>query len=500
MSLAIDARSGPYGRGVCPDITDRAERDDATAEAIRRMCRPGCPPQERERLREQVVRWHLPMAHRLARGYRDRGEHLDDLMQVAAMALVKAVDGYRPDRGTSFASYATPTILGEVKRHFRDRVWSVHVPRQLQERCLEVTRVRAALVQGLQRSPSLREIADALGVSEADVRATESSTSAYRADSLNRRVGFEQDACERLDLLGEQDADLTAVCDRVTLRAALEQLPARERYVVHRYFFEHRTQDQIAAELRTSQMTVSRLLAHTLTMLRARLAAGSAPDDGTGETAGPRIHTYEARPGCLIATVGAPTQGSDPGQLREELVRLAVTRRPRALVVDLRRLRDPGPGVLRALVDTYRAGGHTGTRLRVVNVAPCLFEAMRRAGVIRLFPCHAVACTAPAATDRSSVIGAVARPAPPAAPAGRRPGPARPVTPRGDRRPRRYPPVPARRGRRCAATGGGRHVGAPPAVPVIPAGPAGRSRPPPGAGSTTVRRPLRGRRERMTSG
>ncbi|WP_412102978.1 sigma-70 family RNA polymerase sigma factor [Plantactinospora sp. KLBMP9567] len=126
-------------------------------------------------LARRLLRRNLPFAHRLARGYRDRGENLDDLLQDAALALIKAVDGYDPDRGTSFTAYARPTILGELKRHFRARAWGVHIPRQLQERCLEVTLARADLTQRLQRTPSVPDIAAALGLTEDGVRATDAS-------------------------------------------------------------------------------------------------------------------------------------------------------------------------------------------------------------------------------------------------------------------------------------------------------------------------------------
>jgi RNA polymerase sigma-70 factor (sigma-B/F/G subfamily) len=333
-------------RPTVPVLADRDQRDLATVKAIRLMRRPGCPDAERDRLREQVVSWNLPLAHGLARGYRDRGESLEDLCQVAALALVKAVDNFDPDRGTCFAGYATPTILGEVKRHFRDRVWSVHVPRQLQERCLDVTRTRAELIQRLGRSPSTAEIAAALGVTEAQVSATELSTWAYRADSLNRRVGPDQDACERQDLLGEPDRALEVLCDRVTLEAALDRLPDRARHVVHRYFFDNRTQDQIAAEIGLSQMSVSRLLAHTLAQLRAQLAPEAAGRDEGNR--GLRVRTHEARPGCLVVTIcGRHTGVRQTTELRDALVQIALTDRPATLVVDLRTLVQPSDRIAR---------------------------------------------------------------------------------------------------------------------------------------------------------
>jgi RNA polymerase sigma-B factor len=397
MSMLIDVRHGtaapPHYSAM---VADRREREQATIEAIRRMRRPGCPRAEREQLREHAVRWQLPLAERLARGYRDRGEDLDDLRQVAALALVKAIDGFDPDRGSTFVGYATPTILGEVKRHFRDRAWSVHVPRQLQERCLNATRLRAELAQRLQRGPSLREVAEALGVTEVEARITEASASAYRPDSLNRRVGFEHDSAERQDLLGDDDPELDNLGDRVTVRDAVETLPARARYVVRRYYFDHRTQDQIAAELGTSQMTVSRVLAHALAQLRNRLSTDAAEGDGSGTTDRLRVRTYEARPGCLVATVAMPAGEFPAAQLRTVLVDMAVTRRPRMLVLDLRQLKNCGPQIARVLIDARRACAHVGASLHVLNVAAELFEVLHQSGVTRLLPCRPITSPPPA--------------------------------------------------------------------------------------------------------
>jgi RNA polymerase sigma-B factor len=380
MSVDVDCRPGVR-------VLDSAVREQATVEALRRRRGPGCPAVERDRLRDQVLRWNLSFAHRLARRYRDRGENLDDLQQVAALALLKAVDGYDPDRGTSFTAYARPTIVGEIKRHFRDRVWSVHMPRQLQERSLDVTRARADLVQRLQRTPSTSEVAAVLGVTAEEVQTTAASTSAYRSDSLNRRVGFDDDACERQDLLGGLDASLEAVNDRVTLEAALSQLPERARRVVQRYFFDNRTQDQIALELGTSQMTVSRLLAQTLAQLRSQLT----PHRGTchDEPSPAPVRTYEAERSSLVAAVteSSATVESVP-HWRDTLIRLIVRRRPRTLVLDLRTVQESSAGMIRALVDVYRACGHTGSRFCVVNVPPGLYAALRASGVTRLFACR----------------------------------------------------------------------------------------------------------------
>ncbi|GAA3939482.1 hypothetical protein Aau02nite_48390 [Amorphoplanes auranticolor] len=387
--------------GMDAGSADPDQRDRESIEIIRLMRDPDCPAAERGRLREQVVRWNLPLARGLASRYQHRGETLDDLIQVAALALVKAADGYDPERGHSFTGYAAPTILGELKRHFRDRVWAVHVPRRLQERCLEATRTRTELAQRLHRAPSAAEIATAMGVTEAEVRATEASASAYRADSLNRPVGGHDDAAERQDLLGYEDGSLEAMCNRLTVRAVVDRLPGRERQIIEGYFFGDRTQAQIAGELRTSQMSVSRLLSRTVAKLRDRLTdqAASAPRQPLPNSAGVRVRTHRVRPGYLVAAVRGRLDAEGVADMRDALVDLAVTHRPPMLIVDLRHVRDAAATVAGALLDAYRAGGHTGTRLCVVNVPAQLHVLLCRAGLHRLFACRPVRPAAPLAAD-----------------------------------------------------------------------------------------------------
>ncbi|PRY20141.1 sigma-70 family RNA polymerase sigma factor [Pseudosporangium ferrugineum] len=398
--------------------TDAAARDRATVEAIRSMHAAECRPAERRRLRELVIRRQLPLARHLARGYADRGEPVEDLVQVAALALVKAVDGFDPERGTSFAAYAYPTILGELKRHFRDRSWSVHVPRQLQERCLEVTRARADLVQRLHRAPTAGEIAEVLGIPEADVRTATATTSAYRADSLNRPVGSAEDPCEQQELLGDPDGNFEHTDDRITLQPALAELPERARHAVCRYFFDNRTQDEIAAELHTSQMSVSRLLTQALAHLKSWLSPSPPPGNATG---GMRVYTYEPRQGCLVATVGAPAGVTALGELRDALIRILIGRRPGTLVVDLRRLPQASPVIARALLDTYRAAGHVGARVCVVNVAADLLALLRRTGVARLLPCRGVPAERAARGSNAPDAGRNSEPSMPAATNGSAP-------------------------------------------------------------------------------
>jgi RNA polymerase sigma-B factor len=409
-TYAPPAVAGRHARGSAAQAAFE-QREKATIAAIRALRQPACPRTERDRLRQAAVQRNLPLAHRLARGFQHRGESLEDLLQVAALALVKAVDGYDPGRERSFTGYATPTILGEIKRHFRDRVWTVHVPRGLQERCLEVTRIRGELTQRLHRAPSAGEIADAMGVTEAEVRVTEASTSAYRADSLNRPVSAGESACERQDFLSAPDDELEHLHDRLTLQAAIRRLAPRARHVLDRYFFGNLTQAQIADELGTSQMSVSRLLAQSVTHLRAELADQPGAG-GDGEALDAPVRTYTAGPGCVVATVhGVALDDDSADRLRDTLIDLAMSRRTRTLVVDLRRVTEPDQALVRVLWHTHRACGHAGTRLYVVNAGAPVHDLLRRTGLTRLFPCRPVTPprSAPTATRTSALP---AQPAP----------------------------------------------------------------------------------------
>jgi RNA polymerase sigma-B factor len=421
-----------------------------TAELIRRARDPRCPRLERNRLRDRAVALNLPLAEGLAGRYRHRGEDVEDLTQVAALALVKAVRRYDPARGRAFVGYAAPTILGELKRHFRDRVWSVHVPRRLQERCLAVTRGRADLTAVLGRPPSAAEIAGHLGVTEVEVHATEASQSAYRADSLNRQTGADSQGSERQDLLGAEDPDLVAVCDREALRAAVDRLPPREKYVVEHYFYARRTQADVASDLGTSQMSVSRTLSRAVAALRDLLLLqpdgdSERPVPAGGEPtapvvrAGPRGHV-------VVAVRGDLDDAGAAARLRDALVDVAVVRRPRALVVDLRRVSRLGPSAVRALVDGHRACGHVGAALCAVNIPHEAYDVLRQRSVVRLFTCRPLV------------------PPRPRPPAPRAAGPERGDLP-SDHGPLRLPAVSRENGpvrsRTAPATGGGRPARSP---------------------------------------
>lgn len=225
---------------------------------------------ERVELRNQLVRMHIPLVEHLARRFRNRGEPLDDLTQVATIGLIKSVDRFDHERGVEFSTYATPTIVGEIKRHFRDKGWAVRVPRRLQELRLSLTTATSELSQRHGRSPTVHELAEHLGISEEDVLEGLESANAYSTLSLDVPDSDDESPAVA-DTLGATDEALEGVEYRESLKPLLAQLPPREQKILVLRFFRNMTQSQIAAEVGISQMHVSRLLARTLAQLREKL-------------------------------------------------------------------------------------------------------------------------------------------------------------------------------------------------------------------------------------
>ena len=234
---------------------------------------PGDP--ERARIRDACVELHLPLAEHLARRFAHRGEPHDDLVQVANIGLIKAVDRFEVERGLEFSTYATPTIVGEIKRHFRDKTWAVRVPRRLQELRLAMTRASADLSQSLGRSPTVPELAERLGVGEDDVIEALEAGGAYSTVPLDADNDDDSAGPSLGETLGVEEAAFETVENLAALRPLLADLPARERRILVLRFFDSRTQSEIAAELGISQMHVSRLLARTLERLRQGMLASS---------------------------------------------------------------------------------------------------------------------------------------------------------------------------------------------------------------------------------
>jgi RNA polymerase sigma-B factor len=232
-------------------------------------------------LRNELIEEHMGFAAYLARRFANRGEPFDDLRQVALIGLVKAIERYDPDRGVAFASFAVPTITGEIKRHFRDRTWSVRVPRNLQEITMAIERVRNELGHELGRSPTITEIADALDVTEEEVLEGLEAGTLYRSASLDAPAhgGTALPLGESLPARVDEQAKAE---DHAFVVELLSRLPVRERRIVFLRYFEGLTQTEIAERMGISQMHVSRLLAKSIQQLG--VAAGSDLETSTGGT------------------------------------------------------------------------------------------------------------------------------------------------------------------------------------------------------------------------
>jgi RNA polymerase sigma-B factor len=252
-----------------PDVPDRdrAREDRALFE---RYLVDGDPA-----AREALVERFLPLARQLARRYQRADEPLDDLVQVASLGLLKAIDRFDPERAVAFSSYAVPTILGELKRHFRDRTWAVRVPRELQELTLRVDRAVEQLSRDLHRTPSVAEIAQAIGANEEQVLEALEAAGAYRASSFDApRPGGDDEAGDTMgDAVGTHDSGFDLAEDRATLARLLAAIGPREREVLRLRFVEDLTQAEIGERIGVSQMQVSRLIRQSVSRLRS--AAGS---------------------------------------------------------------------------------------------------------------------------------------------------------------------------------------------------------------------------------
>lgn len=228
--------------------------------------------------RNDLIERHLPLAESLARRYEGRGEPAADLRQVAMIGLLKAIERFDPWRGVPFASFAVPTVRGELRRHFRDTGWTVRVPRRVQELHLDLRDVAGELGHRLGRSPTMPEIAEAAGVDEEAVLEGMDAARLYRVLSLDAPARSESDG-SLAELLGAPDRELAAAEAREAVRPMLDVLAARERRIVYLRFFEERTQTEIAELVGISQMHVSRLLESSLRLMRS---SATAPPVGAG--------------------------------------------------------------------------------------------------------------------------------------------------------------------------------------------------------------------------
>ncbi|MDH7570898.1 MAG: RNA polymerase sigma factor SigF [Armatimonadota bacterium] len=243
-----------------------------TTELLRAM-RSAEDPNQRQEIRDQFILKHRDLVRYLARKFANRGEPLEDLIQVGTIGLINAVDRFEPDRFTKFSTYAVPTITGEIRRYFRDKGWNVKVPRRMKELNLAANRAIDTLSQKLGRSPTYREIAEAVGASEEEVTEALEMGSAYHAVSLDSELesGDETERSTLRDVIGEHDESLRRVELFAQLRDAIDALPERERQVICMRFFRDMSQTEVAKQLGISQMHVSRLQQKALRQLREML-------------------------------------------------------------------------------------------------------------------------------------------------------------------------------------------------------------------------------------
>lgn len=222
--------------------------------------------------REKLVMSHLNLVRFIANKFKNRGEPIDDLIQVGYLGLLKAIDRFDPSRGLEFTTFATPTIMGEIKRHFRDKGWSVRVPRRLQELSAKVNQATDTLTSQLQRSPTIAEIADSLDATVDEVLEAMESSSAYSSVSLEAPSGADDDDTPSvIDRYATEDSDLAFTDDRIIIEEALASFSPRERDVIEMRFLKGMTQIEIAEKLGISQVQVSRLLRRTLKKIQDKI-------------------------------------------------------------------------------------------------------------------------------------------------------------------------------------------------------------------------------------
>ncbi len=363
---------------------DRPLEDlDAAALEYAERARDASGPRQ-SALRDELTRYCLPFAGRLARRYRGRGEPLEDLEQVARLGLVKAIDRYDPARG-SFTAYAVITISGEIKRHFRDKTWGVHVPRRVQDLCLEVGHASVVLTTELSRAPTVAELAGHLQVSEASVLEALESSAGYSPASLNAPAGGEGSA-EFGDMLGGADAELESVDDKLTVAELLLRLPARERRMLAMRFYGNRTQAEIAAELGISQMHVSRLLSRALGWLREAMLSDVPPRwEGAGAHTdhGMRVSVHRGG-GALTVTVKGEVDRDTAERLRTSLRHAVTKAAPDHMVVDLKGVPLVDAAGIAVLLDVASAASVAGITLSIMGAQPYVSRILAVSGLAPL--------------------------------------------------------------------------------------------------------------------
>jgi RNA polymerase sigma-B factor len=358
--------------------------EDLDATALAYAGRVAAAPADLERERERFIRECLPLARRLSGRFRGRGEPLEDLEQVARLGLVKAIDRYDPDRG-SFTAYAVSTITGELKRHFRDAAWAVHVPRPVRELLLEARQARVQLTAELHRAPRIPEVAARLGVGEAEVAEAYVANGGYSPRSLDAApVAGDNTVATLGDMLGVADADLEIVDDKVTVTELLMRLPVRERQMLAMRFYGNRTQADIAAELGVSQMHVSRLLSHALAWLREAMLSDKTPAwAGRGPAAACRDLrlSVESAGETITVRVEGEIDRDCASRLRQCLRHAVATAHGGRLVVDLSAVPLTDAAGVATLLDCASAASVAGVPMAIAGAGATVGPILRLSGL-----------------------------------------------------------------------------------------------------------------------
>ena len=266
-------RDSGWDEGAWADGSSSADLTrQRSAELFGILSDDGVSEKERFAAREDLVHLHLPLVEHCARRFRNRGEPFEDLVQVGTIGLIKSVDRFEAERGVEFSTYATPTIIGEIKRYFRDKGWAIRVPRRLQELRMHIVTATAELTQDLGRSPTPRELSERIGCTVEEIIEGLESSNAYSTLSLDATDdGGDEAGGSMLDALGIDDPNLEHVEVRESIKPMLDQLDPREKRILVLRFFKNMTQTQIAEEVGISQMHVSRLLSRTLDQMRVAM-------------------------------------------------------------------------------------------------------------------------------------------------------------------------------------------------------------------------------------
>lgn len=355
-----------------PDFAELegAARDYAQATGARRAA-----------LRDDLIVRAVPVARRLARRYRDRGEPLEDLEQVALIGLIKAVDGYDPTRGP-FGGYLFATACGELRRHFRDRGWQVRVPRKLQELALQVTQTSARMTADRSRPPSAVELAEELTVTPPEVLEALAASSAYRPASLNATPPG--GSGELGDALGGPDGEMSRMEDRLTIAELLCRLPARERQMLALRFYGNHTQAEIAQALGMSQMHTSRLLSQALAWLREALLSDCPAQWKPGRTAADATRLgvrTTAQAGQVVVELSGELDRDCSDELRRTLSSAVRRARGGQLRVDLSGVSFVDAAVIAVIIGIVEATRRAGVPLRLSGARRYVGHALATAGL-----------------------------------------------------------------------------------------------------------------------